>query len=199
MWRIFVPLKFLAIKHAEKWKFELLLPAIACAIACLPLLSSTFRGTALGEFDILGKSLGFVSPLAGFYIAALAAVATFGRAEMDEPMSGDQSVTLRHTRAGVKYEEDLTRRRFLSFLFGYLAFASLVITVIGVSYAVFDKFFLGDYKDIRPYLFSIFWVFYTFLFGNVLSNTLLGLFYLTDRMHRPNPGLRWKQSATPAE
>jgi hypothetical protein len=34
-----------------------------------------------------------------------------------------------------------------------------------------------------------------------LSNSLLGLFYLTDRMHRPNPGVRWTNppKAEPAE
>jgi hypothetical protein len=35
-----------------------------------------------------------------------------------------------------------------------------------------------------------------FALANLLSNTLLGLFYLTDRIHRPNKVAQW---ATPPD
>jgi hypothetical protein len=43
----------------------------------------------------------------------------------------------------------------------------------------------------RPFIFRIFWCVYVFAFANLLSNTLLGLFYLTDRIHRPNKIAEW--------
>lgn len=197
MWRIFVPLRFLAIKHAEKWKFELLLPALFGALFASPLWFAAFRADALGKFDLLGKAVGGLGLLAGFYITALAAIATFARPEMDEPMPGP--VTLLHTRAGITDEEELTRRRFLSFLFGYLGFVALALSLLGSMFLVADTFAMSDVPW-RPTAFVAFWIPFSFALGNLLSNTLLGLFYLTDRMHRPNGGLHWTSGpAAPAE
>jgi hypothetical protein len=115
MWRIWVPLRYLLIRHSGKWKFELLLPIILCAIFSSPLFVEAFRKDALSNFDLLSKTTSLLGTLAGFYVAALAAVATFGRPEMDETMQGP--VTLKHVRGSITYIEELSRRRFLSFLF----------------------------------------------------------------------------------
>ncbi|TXN66326.1 hypothetical protein [Methylobacterium sp. WL6] len=189
MWRIFVPLRYLAIKHDGKWKFDIFVSLILCACFCWPLFIEGFRNDAIDKFDILGKSTGFLGTLAGFYIAALAAVATFGRPEMDEPMAGP--VRLRHRRAAEMHVEELSRRRFLSFLFGYLAFAALALAFIGSMYIVVDKYLLINFQSYKSYIFSVFWIIYTFVSGNIIANSLLGLFYLTDRMHRPNYGINW--------
>jgi hypothetical protein len=37
----------------------------------------------------------------------------------------------------------------------------------------------------------VFWCVYVFCLANLLSNTLLGLFYLTGRIHRPNRIAQW--------
>jgi len=94
MWRILVPLQYLRIAHPEKWKFDLGLPLILAAVFVLPIFSSTFVTDALGTFDIVGKLSSFLGVLTGFFIAALAAVATFGKQEMDDPMPGEPPVRL---------------------------------------------------------------------------------------------------------
>jgi hypothetical protein len=197
MWRILVPLNFLRIRHAEKWKFDALLPALFCALFSSPLLLTLFRAEALGKFDLLGKAVGTLGLLAGFYITALAAIATFARAEMDEPMPGP--VILPYARVGVAEDEELTRRRFLSFLFGYLGLLALALAIVGSMFLIVDTFALQEITW-RETAFVAFWIPFSFALGNLLSNTLLGLFYLTDRMHRPNHVLRWRQPpSAPAE
>lgn len=187
MWRFFVPLKYLQISHAEKAKFDFVFPVLFAALLSLPLFSDLFRSEALEGLDILGRSSDLLSILTGFFIAALAAVATFGGREMDLPMSGSDAVTLKHTH----HIETLTRRRFLSFLFGYLALVSLAIYLGGFGfYAVQTYWIQVCYPDFAAWSFGGFWIFYSFLLGNLLSNTLLGLFYLTDRIHRPNRDLQ---------
>ncbi|MCK1670190.1 hypothetical protein [Bradyrhizobium sp. 153] len=82
--------------------------------------------------------------LTGFFIAALAAVATFGKQEMDDPMPGEPPVRLEHTINTETYYENLSRRRFLSFLFGYMAFLTLVLYVVGYVYLITDKYWLSE-------------------------------------------------------
>jgi hypothetical protein len=197
MWRILVPLRYLRIAHPEKWKFDLGLPLILAAVFVLPIFSSTFVTDALGTFDIVGKLSSFLGVLTGFFIAALAAVATFGKQEMDDPMPGEPPVRLEHKVNMETYFENLSRRRFLSFLFGYMAFLTLVLYIGGYVYLIADKYWLAvAAPGWRTVIFRVFWCLYVFALANLLSNTLLGLFYLTDRIHRPNKVAQW---ATPPE
>jgi hypothetical protein len=192
MWRILVPLNYLKIKHPDKKVFDWFLPVFFCALMSLPLFADEFRSQAFGDFNIVGKTGEFLGILTGFFIAALAAVATFGGQEMNDPMPGSIPVTFMHRRGGVDFEEEMSRRRFLSYLFGYLAFMSLFSYLLGYSFIIFNKFFLLPiYPDAVGTVLIVFWVFYTLVIGNLLSNTLLGLYYLTDRIHRPNGTLVW--------
>lgn len=187
MWRFFVPLKYLQISHPEKAKFNLVFPLIFAVLVALPLLSEKFRHDAVAGLDILGRSSDLLSILTGFFIAALAAVSTFGGQDMDLPMSGDDPVILRHPT----HAETLTRRRFLSFLFGYLALVSLFIYLSGFAFYALQTYWIKpSFPDLAQLAFILFWICYGFLLGNLLSNTLLGLFYLTDRIHRPNRDLK---------
>jgi hypothetical protein len=191
MWRIFVPFTYLAIDHPEKRKFDFLLPLLIGLVASTPLLSTAFRSDALGSFNVIGGINSFLGILTGFFIAALAAVATFGKAEMDDPMPGEPPVQLEHRNRNESYFETLSRRRFLSFLFGYLALMTLLVYLAGGAYVVFDKYLAKAYfPNWRETIFIGFWLAYMFSFANILSNTLLGLFYLTDRIHRPNKRLK---------
>lgn len=192
MWRIFVPLRYLKIDHPEKRKFDLLLPLILGVFFALPMLSSQFRSDALLTFDVIGKISNFLGVLTGFFIAALAAVATFGKQEMDDPMPGEPPVRLEHKVNTETYFENLSRRRFLSFLFGYMAFLTLALYVLGYAYLIADKYLITDViPQWRSAIFGTFWLVYAFALANLLSNTLLGLFYLTDRIHRPNKVAKW--------
>jgi hypothetical protein len=195
MWRIFVPLRYLQIDHPEKRKFDFWLPLVISLLFISPLLSCQFRHDALGDLDLISKLNNFLGVLTGFFIAALAAVATFGKAGMDDAMPGDPPVRLEHRKNAETYFENLTRRRFLSFLFGYMAFVTLVLYILGYAYLIGDRYFIAEWlPGIRTEIFSVFWVLYSFALANVLSNTFLGLFYLTDRIHRTESTLSWTKN-----
>src|SRR5262249_16773566 len=105
----------------------------------------------------------------------------------DRPMEGDPP-RLRQKFRGEWIERQLTRRQFLCFLFGYLAFLTLLISIGAIAVNI-----------VRPSLISLIvakhWAVYLkfgslflflFVFWNLVTTTLVGLFYLTDRMHRPS-------------
>ena len=190
MWRLLVPLRYLRIQHPEKIKFDLYFPMVFAILISLPLLSEKFVADAKSSLDILGRSSDLLSILTGFFVAALAAVATFGNAEMDEPMTGEDPVTL-VDHAG--NEDKLSRRRFLSYLFGYLALASIFTYVLGFAFYGIQTYLVGVLAPAWSTASLVtFWLVYSLLLGNLLSNALLGLFYLTDRIHRPNRVITFK-------
>lgn len=107
-------------------------------------------------------------------------------------MPGEPPVRLEHRVNTETYFENLSRRRFLSFLFGYMSFLTLVLYVVGYVYLITDRYWLANAAPLwRPTIFRIFWCIYVFALANLLSISLLGLFYLTDRIHRPNRIAHW--------
>lgn len=195
MWRIFVPLRYWSIDHPQKRKFDVYVPLVLCIIFSLPLLSKDFVRDSLSTFDIVAQVSAFLGVLTGFFVAALAAVATFGNAEMDAPMPGDP-VRLEHKSNRESYSENLSRRRFLSFLFGYMSFMSLSLYLLGSAYGLIDKYFIARVIPLeREPIFAVFWIVFAFFFANIITNTYLGLFYLSDRIHRPNKVASWTGKA----
>lgn len=177
MWRIFVPLNYLRIRYIGWGTFIVTIPVLFCLLNCIPLFLPEFFWKVVFKFSIIEQSSNILSILTGFFVAALAAVSTFGNPDMDKPMHGP--VTLGSTK--------LTRRRFLSYLFGFLSFLSIWLYIVGYALHTIQNFI------IIPMCFNwasvtsvVIWFFYSFLVGQLLSGTLLGLFYLTDRIHRPD-------------
>ncbi|EKF9782201.1 hypothetical protein RV096_003428, partial [Vibrio cholerae] len=76
------------------------------------------------EIAFVGKSglvqlvNGLLQVLIGFFVASLAAVATFQRPGMDENMRG---------KAPTLQGKGVTRRQYLCYMFGYLAFMSIAV------------------------------------------------------------------------
>jgi len=136
------------------------------------------------------KLLGFVQSLPGFYVAALAALATFNQPGLDVLMPGQPPVA-RIIYNGRPVPTELTRRRFLCLMFSYLTAISFLLTLALVTTTSLAE-------PLREYLFQlnkscavvwIRWVVSLVLFGalfQMLSVTFYGLFYIGERMHTPD-------------
>ena len=147
-----------------------------------------------GTSGFLNAVIGSISLLPGFFVAALAAVSTFGGDHMDEEMPAPSPKLFIRT-GQTSGSEDLTRRMFLSYLFGYLAILSLFLTagchlLIIVSPSVTPVLSLFLTEPVLPYVlitlkgalvFSI-----LFLLGSLLVTTLHGAYYLMERIFQPN-------------
>jgi hypothetical protein len=161
------------------WK----LPILASLLYLIPLYIGypvPLRG-ANGLFEVVAKLLQI---LIGFYIASLCAIATFQNPILDKPLYGKVEL------AGV----ELLRRRFLSLLFGYLAFLSIGLYLFGMSALWFGQSLqsiLQSWGGSTPSLaFCLVkhyaGLIYTVFALQLLCMTLLGLHYLSDRIHRPD-------------
>jgi len=178
------PLSYLLIEHEQLRWFNVTLPGLLTLgfVATFVVLSPHVN--ILGEGGLIASINSSIGFLIGFYIAALAAVATFEHKSLDKKIAGKPAV-FTYYQAAKKWDEELTRRKFLSFLFGYCSFVSIILFVAGV----FAQIFHDGIKLLIPIqyhllLTGIFVAGYMFVFFNLIITTFLGLFYLTDRLHR---------------
>lgn len=125
----------------------------------------------------------FISNLPGFYIAALAAIATFNREQIDYPLigkAGTPFIEVKITKENgttVNSKEDLTRRLFLCMLFAFLTALSIMIVILNAFVAPV----LALSKDVTAHV--IYAGIFIYLIWQLLVSTFFGLYYLGDRIH----------------
>jgi hypothetical protein len=136
-----------------------------------------------GVFDRL---LGFMQSLPGFYLAALAAVATFNRPGLDTLMPGSppRVKILFHGREELV---ELTRRRFLCLIFSYLTALSFALTLaLVLGLPLVAELRASVSHEVASSLRLIVSGGLAFFVAQMLVITLWGLFYLGERVHTPD-------------
>ncbi|MDI1295164.1 MAG: hypothetical protein PSY12_04655 [bacterium] len=184
------PLRYLMISQGtglftSKLTYDFVLPAIvsvsAGVLVCtLPLPLGFFASQGL-----IPDVISLLNLLIAFFIAALAAVATFDRPGLDEPMKGEPAILRRRNKRGVKMEKVLSHRQFVCYLFGFLSFASLM-TLLGLYIVRMFKTELVDLIQLHSWIAAVGKPLAAALFFFVLSQLvvtmLLGVYFLCDRL-----------------
>jgi hypothetical protein len=131
--------------------------------------------------------------LPGFFIAAIAAVATFNRAEMDEVMPEPAPELKLRTGPDESYVK-LTSRMFTSHLFAYLTTLSFCAVFLFVSVdlaAPSAGFLIAQIPNVnaRSAVAAIITMIYVWIVlwfaAKIVLTTLIGLYFLAERLHRP--------------
>ncbi|AZZ75294.1 hypothetical protein CCX46_09070 [Pseudomonas sp. RU47] len=183
--RLLTPLSYLRIDRQDKFFDEIALPLLLLIISLSVFWLLDWKLVIFGSSGLVAGVGSYLQVVTGFYIASLAAIATFNQKNMDLRMAGE-SPTLTVEWMGIKREEKLSRRRFLCFLFGYLSFLSIFLYFGGVGANLLAQPILSSIPAT-----AIFWVkwsfvsVYLFIIYNLICTTLLGLYYMTERIHRP--------------
>lgn len=182
---LFAPLSYLRARNSQKLIWDWPLPALAAVILTVLLLVLPKPIPILAERGLIYWVNELLQILVGFYIAALAAVSSFGRASLDQIIEGDG--VLLATRDEERKDKRLTRRAFLSLMFGYLSFLAIFLYCTGLVVSLLaDNIHLVD-TAVLSWLRPIFVFVYGFLFAQMLAITLVALFYLSDRINRQTP------------
>lgn len=172
------PVSYLRIQHDDKWIYDWLIPGTLTTVSVIALFSLTSIGYVTGDGGLLSQLTGFLENLPGFFIAALAAVATFNRHDIDEVMNNPPRVRIMY-QGNLGFVE-MTRRRFLCVLFSYLTAVTIfLIVAYYIASAIGKETILPEWSQ---------WALatsYLFLFWQMVTATLLGLFYLGERLHTP--------------
>lgn len=177
---LLAPLAYLRIRHALAWRYNVILP-LAGAVA-LPWL---LRGLpnpvpAFGNEGFLAQLQSVIAILGGFFVAALTFINSGSNPRFDEYIAGRNPPTLA-CESG-----PLTRRRFLAYLFGYLSFLAFSLLV---TFAVGNALAAGLHGQLPPTIARCLAILFLAVVGaalcHLLTTALIGLFYLTERLHRP--------------
>jgi len=182
------PFSYLSIRHPDSgiWIVNWGIPL---AVSAFFIIATAKMGIAIdvfGSSGVIAKILAFVQNLPGFFIAALAAVATFNSPAIDRKMPGiPPKVDVLYN--GKLTPVDMTRRRFLCVMFAYLTVESFILTVVAIlltTYAAPIKDWIPEGG--REVVKSLVTFAYLVFFVQMLCVTLCGLFYLGERLHTPD-------------
>jgi hypothetical protein len=182
------PFSYLEIEHRQKWLVDWLMPIIL-AVASTAILAALSGGGGLsmfGDNGPLARVLGFVQSLPGFYIAALAAIATFNKPDIDRHMP-EPAPMLDISVQGRSVPIKLTRRRFLCAMFAFLTAESILIVIL----AIFGLAAAASVKAITPIAWQwvpkyLYLAVVSLVFWQMIVATFWGLYYLGEKLHQPD-------------
>ena len=192
-YELFRGLAYRTIKHPNIWIYTRLLPSGLAAIMLAVYYSLPVSPPLVGKDALFSAALSVLSTLPGFYFAGLAAVATFANVNMDREMPAP-APTIQISIQGQAIQTPLTRRQFMSYLFSYLVIISFALcAVLLILNGVTGS--LAAAKHGINILWNGFWILQSiklislslilFLFGSLVTSTLHGIYFLTERLHQP--------------
>ena len=184
---LFRPFSFLTIRHPSSlpvW-VNWALPLIATGISLLCLRWLGAEVNVFGSQGLLDRLLALIQTLAGFYIAALAAVSSFNSPHLDRVMP-DPAPTMYIMYNQGKQLVDLTRRRFLTSMFAYLTSLSFLFSLVAIATLVLAPALKQTWAGAVS---SLHWIgsgCFLFALFQMTCVTFWGLFYLGERMITPD-------------
>jgi hypothetical protein len=191
---LLAPLRYWKIHHPVKRRWDGILPA-ASSIALTALLFA-WPGvrSPFADAGYLAGLQSLLAMLGGFFVAALTLLSTAETEALSQPLSGSPPVTFGTETA------PLGRRRFLCLLFGYLSFSCFALYAAGFL-AVLLAPGMESFLSARPRSIAAvgFLLVYNFWLSHMFISTLVGLYYFTDRLQRPDPEIIRDPSPIPAE
>jgi hypothetical protein len=173
--RLLSPFRYLAIRHGLKPRFDWIWPGVLTILTVVVFSLLPVQPALLGEHGVLHGVRDLIVLFSAFFVAAFAAVATFARESLDYLMQGT-SPRLNN--------RELTRRQFVSYLFGYLAVLSFGIFLAIVAAEIVVP---SLHVMVSPALFrwikGIWGAIFAFAFWNMVVTTLLGVYFLVERVN----------------
>lgn len=174
-------LNYVRISHGYWWKYNVVVPSVLTALSLLVVMCLSVSWSAFGASSILKNFTQILSIMSPFYMAALAAISTFtANARFDEPLRMVQPPSIRIIEKGEWRVHYPTLRHFLSMLFGYCAVVSFVLFLFTIFIPI-----ISIEEGLRENVLSIIILSaFLMLFYHSFTATLLGMYYLSDKMHR---------------
>lgn len=181
------PFAYLTVRHPSRlplWVNWLLPAALAMAVL-IGLWTLGVRVNVYGTQGLVERLLGFIQTLAGFYIAALAAVSSFNSPHLDRTMPTPAPVMyIKHN--GISERVPATRRRFLTSMFAYLTAVSVLFSLTAIATLVLAGPIAGAYPNVATLLHPIVLFIFLLTLFQMTCVTFWGLFYLGERMLTPD-------------
>lgn len=187
IYQLFRPVTgYLSIQHPTKPIVDWVVPGLLSLVATVVVFLVRGKINFYGAGGLVSLLLGYIQNLPGFYIAALAAIATFPQVQIDEILAGNPAPKIVNVDSqGNENVIELTRRRFLCLMFAFLTAECIVLTIlsaVGLSVATPIRAAVADWAYIA--LFAVATFSYFMLFFQLIVATFWGIFYLGEKIHQ---------------
>ena len=183
--KVLTVFSFFRVQSPDIFWYKWVYPTIICFLVFVTIELWGDKYFFVDKEKLISDINALASKLAGFYIAALAAVSSFGNESLDNRMKGITPILVSKLR-GKQQEEDLTRRRFLAILFGYcigLAIALYLLGMLQVHLSIEQPVNVWIQRAMN-FGEQLVFVLYLWIISSLLVVTLLALHYLVERMYR---------------
>lgn len=178
---LLAPLTYLRIKQPMKRRYDIVLPSAGALALTGLLLVWPGRASIYGPEGFLHNLQSLFAILGGFFVAALTLLSTSDSPILQAPLAGWPAPTLKGLHG------PLSRKRFLCLLFGYLAFSAFALYAIGMLAMLIAPGARSAIPDRwHAPISAVFLMVYGFWLTHLFVSTLLGLYYFTDRLQRPD-------------
>lgn len=197
--QLLVPLNYLRIRHGtgllhSKRVYDFVFPIFFALVTCAAFLWLQLQLAVFSHEELVKRLLDLLALMIVFYMAALAAVATFERQGIDNPLRGEDAIlSVRHHDGGTYADKKLSYRQFISYLFGFLSFLSLrlyiVIIILAVGWPQLELHFKAHHRIswlLENIADPVLFLFVMFFVGQLIFTSLLGIYFLTDRIQTLN-------------
>lgn len=183
--QLLTPVKYLLVKGVAKSAVDYWVPLLLAAVG-VPILL-WIPASILGAGGLIERVNQLLQVLVGFYVASVAAVSSIPSVALDQ--------NVKNATLGA---QAVSRRRFLSLLFGYLSLLGLTLYIGGVVALLAGaplKQLAQHYPTSRTILIAA----YSFVCWHMVCVTLLSLRYLVDQAYCPDPIVNKLPPESPAE
>lgn len=190
------PLLYLSIRQGtgifkSKITIDWVVPSLFSVLTTLMLLILPFDIDYFGSDGLVTRFLDLLQLMSAFFIAALAAVATFERKGLDDKMKGEPATIMRYRKSSQSFVEHiLSRREFICYLFGYLSFVSISLFIFLNFGRVIIPNLYPLVNTAFPIIIQICEVSALLLFFLILWQLIfamfMGIYFLSDRLQVMN-------------
>ncbi|PWE77321.1 hypothetical protein XF30_11740 [Bradyrhizobium sp. SUTN9-2] len=177
--RLLAPMRYLEIRHPEKFKYDVVLPIVVGLAAWTIYMFISPRPALFGEAGLLRFARDLLVMAVPFMVGALAAVS------MGAP---GPNIDRRPIGAELWLDNDaLTMRQFLCFLLGYLSFLGLVTLMVVVGAGLMREAVVGwtaHLPLVRYVIHGVGALVLSVLLSSLCVTVLWSLYFLTDVANR---------------
>lgn len=175
MWKTLLnPLSFWKIKYHRKYGYMVVLPVLA-SIGFTVFYCMNPNIDVVGGGSLVDHCAGLVRLLAGFFFAGLGLVVSQSKNEW--------LLTVMEGTPKPSWEgKDIHRLFFLSHMFGYLAFVSIFLYLLGMVASIIPA--VDPSSWYLSYTRGVFVFIYTYIFINIMVTTAIGIYFLSSDINQ---------------
>ncbi len=181
------PASYLLIDDPSKWKIDWMIPFVITLVMTISFYIIPGDEHWMGANGFIKNLQGVLQILPGFYLASLAAIATFNKDDLDyELPTPTPKISIKFVRSDRLHSKtiNLTRRRMLCYLFGYLTFLGLMLYLATVFAPIIVLSAANHMADWGTYLIIASKSIFLLFFWQMIVITIFGLYQLCDRIHQ---------------